>query len=83
MRSKSLFYTLMILSGIVVGTLVGSITSSVEYLSWLSYGINFGLTTPFQLDLGVLSLTLGFSINLTVSCIIFVIIAMLIAKKVR
>lgn len=83
MRSKFLFYTLMLLSGIVVGTLVGSITKSVEFLSWLSYGITFGLTTPFQLDLGVLSLTFGFSINLTVSCIIFIIIAMLIAKKVR
>lgn len=83
MHSKSLFYTLMLLSGIVVGTLVGNITKGIEFLSWLSYGIRFGLNTPVQLDLGVLELTFGASINLTVSCIIFIIIAMIIAKKVR
>lgn len=83
MHSKSLFYTLMLLSGIVVGTLVGNLTAGIEFLSWLSYGIRFGLKTPVQLDLGVLDLTFGMNINLTISCIIFVIIAMIIAKKVR
>lgn len=83
MHSKSLFYTLMLLSGIVVGTLVGSITSGISFLSWLSYGIRFGLESPIQLDLGVLDLTFGININLTISCIIFMIIAMLIARKVR
>lgn len=83
MRSKSLFYTLMLLSGIVVGTLVGNITRGIDFLYWLSYGITFGLTEPFQLDLGVLSVTFGASINLTISCIIFIVIAMIIAKKVR
>ena len=83
MKSKSLFYTLMILSGIVVGTLVGNITRGIEFLSWLSYGIRFGFDTPVQLSLGVLDLTFGLSINLTVSCIVFIIIAMYIAKKVR
>ncbi len=73
----------MLLSGIVVGTLVGNLTAGIEFLSWLSYGIRFGLKTPVQLDLGVLDLTFGMNINLTISCIIFVIIAMIIAKKVR
>ena len=83
MHSKSLFYTLMLLSGIVVGTLVGNLTSGIEFLSWLSYGIRFGLKNPVQLDLGVLDLTFGVNINLTISCIIFIIVAMIIAKKVR
>lgn len=83
MHSKSLFYTLMLLSGIVVGTLVGNLTAGIEFLSWLSYGIRFGLKTPVQLDLGVLDLTFGVNINLTISCIIFIIVAMIIAKKVR
>ena len=83
MHSKSLFYTLMLLSGIVVGTLVGNLTAGIEFLSWLSYGIRFGLKNPVQLDLGVLDLTFGVNINLTISCIIFIIVAMIIAKKVR
>ncbi len=83
MKSKSLFYTLMLFSGIVVGTLVGSVTKGIDFLSWLSYGINFGFREPVQLDLGVLNLTFGVNINLTISCVIFIILAMFIAKKVR
>ncbi len=82
MRSKSLFFILMLFSGIVIGTLVGNVTSGVKFLSWLSYGINFGLKAPLTLELGVLSLTFGISIKLTVSCIIFIIISMLIGRKV-
>ena len=82
MRSKTLFFTLMLFSGIVVGTLVGNVTRGVEFLSWLSYGIDFGMKAPVNLELGVLSLTFGFSINLTISCIIFIIIAMLVGRKV-
>ena len=82
MRSKTLFFILMLLSGIVIGTLVGNITADIEFLSWLSYGINFGLQTPVNLELGVLSLTFGISINLTISCVIFIIISMLLGRKV-
>lgn len=83
MHSKSLFYTIMLLSGVLVGTLVGNVTASVPYLGWLSYGIKFGLENPVNLNLGVLDLTFGISINLTVSCVIFIVLAMIVAKKVR
>lgn len=82
MRSKTLFFILMLLSGIVIGTLVGNVTSGVEFLSWLSYGIDFGTKAPVTLELGVLSFTFGISVKLTVSCIIFIIISMLVGRKV-
>ena len=82
MKSKKLFYTVAILSGIVIGTLVGNLTSDIDFLYWLSYGINFGLASPLQLNLGVLSLTFGFSVNLTISCIIFIVLSVIVGRKI-
>ncbi|MBR3993984.1 MAG: DUF4321 domain-containing protein [Clostridia bacterium] len=82
MKSKSLIYIIMLLSGIVVGTFIGELARGVRYLEWLSYGIKFGTNGPVSLNLGVLALDFGLSINLTISSIIFVLIALIIARKV-
>lgn len=82
MRSKSLIYLVLFLSGVVVGSLVGKITADISYLNWLSYGINFGTNSPISINLGVLSFDFGLSINLTVSCIIFIFLALIIGRKV-
>ncbi len=72
----------MFMSGIVIGTLVGEITKGISFLRWLSYGIVFGTDGPISLNLGVLNLDFGLSVNLTISCIIFIFIAMIIGRKV-
>lgn len=82
MRSKSLIYFIMMLAGIVVGSFVGEITQSISFLEWLSYGINFGTNGPLSLNIGVLVLDFGLSINLTISTIVFIFIALIIARKV-
>ena len=82
MRSKSLVYLILILSGVVVGTLVSSITAGIDFLKWLSFGISFGTNSPLSLNLGVLAIDFGISINLTVSCIICILIAFIVARKV-
>ncbi len=82
MNSKGFIYLIMFLSGIVVGTLVGEITKSISFLGWLSYGIIFETKSPISLNLGVLTLDFGLSINLTISCIIFIFIALIIGRKV-
>lgn len=82
MRNRSLFYTIVILSGVVIGTLVGNLTSGISALSWLSYGLVFGMAEPVRLELGVLSLTFGISINLTIACILCILLAVLIGRKV-
>lgn len=60
-------------AGIVFGSLVAHLSKSVEWLSWLSYGMEFGITSPFVLDLSVLTLTLGATFNLNIAIIIFVV----------
>ena len=56
---------IFILSGIVIGGLLGEFASNVDWLWWLSYGQEFGITTPLSLDLHVIKMTFSvvFKIN--------------------
>lgn len=47
-------------------------------LSWLNFGESFGLNDPLILNLGILVITFGLSIRITMASIIGVIIAILI-----
>lgn len=67
---------LMILAGIVVGGFIGSLFPS----TLLNYGQSFGLTSPLVLDLGVLCITFGLTINITIASIIGIAIAIVIYR---
>ena len=78
MRSKnSWVLLLMVLSGIVLGGFIGEAASGVPLLSWLNFGQSFGLNDPLVLNLGILVITFGLSIRITMASIIGVIIAIL------
>ena len=81
MKSKNGWVLLiMLLSGIVLGGFIGMLTENVSGLNWLNYGQGFGLETPIVLDLGLLVLTFGLSIKITMASIIGVAIALLIYR---
>ena len=42
---------LLILAGVMLGSLIGHLTSNIGALSWLDYGTSFGLKSPVTLDL--------------------------------
>ena len=69
---------LLLLSGIVLGGFIGEMTAKVPGLSWLNFGESFGLNDPLILNLGILVITFGLSIRITMASIIGVIIAILI-----
>ena len=69
---------LLMLSGIVLGGFIGSMTAGVPFLSWLNFGQSFGLDEPVVLNLGILVITFGLSIKITMASIIGVILALLI-----
>ncbi len=71
---------LMLLAGIVIGGFIGTLTKDVSALNWLSYGQSFGLNDPIVLDLGVLVLTFGLSINISIASIIGVVLAIIIYR---
>ena len=73
---------LFILAGLVIGGLIGHLAGNVSWLSWLSYGEEFGLESPIVLDLSVLTLTFGLTIRINIASIIGVIIAYVVYKKI-
>ena len=82
-RDKSFWILLIfILSGLVIGGLLGNLASNVNGLWWLSFGQEFGLESPFILDLSILSITFAFSIKINIASIIGMEIAIFIYRKV-
>ena len=81
MKSKSSWVLLLLLlSGIVLGGFIGEMTARVPGLSWLNFGESFGLNDPLVLNLGILVITFGLSIRITMASIIGVIVAILIYR---
>lgn len=71
---------LLLLTGIVLGGFIGMLSEGVSALSWLSYGQSFGLDKPIILNLGLLVITFGLSIKITIASIIGVVIAIIIYR---
>ena len=72
----------LICVGIVTGSMVAEMTSGIQALSWLSYGLDFGMKSPLVLDLNVLELTLGLSVRITIATIIFTVLSLLLGRLI-
>lgn len=79
-KSKWVFF-LVLFCGIVVGGFIGESLSGFQYLTWLDYGMDFGVNPPFGLDLKVITLTLGFTVKINLAGIIGMIISIIIYRK--
>ena len=71
---------LLLLAGIVLGGFIGMLADGVSSLNWLSYGQTFGLDDPVVLNLGLLVVTFGLTIKITIASIIGVIVAIFIYR---
>ena len=67
---------LLILAGIVIGGFIGNLLP----VEWLNYGQSFGLSSPIVLDLGILCITFGLSIKITVASILGIILSIIIYR---
>lgn len=75
-------FLIFMLSGLVIGGLLGEVAHRVDWLWWLSFGQNFGLTNPVTLDLSVLSITFACSFRINIASIIGMAIAIFWYRKV-
>lgn len=75
-------FWILLFSGIILGGLLGELATQVSFLSWMGYGQTFGLTTPVQLDLGIIQLSFGVMFKLNVASIIGVLIAIFVYRKI-
>lgn len=82
-RDKNIWILLIfVLSGLVIGGLLGQLASSVPWLWWLSFGQQFGLENPLVLDLSVLKITFGMMFKINIASIIGIGLAVFIYRKV-
>lgn len=82
-RDKSIWILILfILSGLVVGGLLGDIASKVDFLWWLGYGESFGLTSPLELDLSIIKITFALVFKINIASIIGMAISIFIYRKV-
>lgn len=82
-RDKNIWIlVLFILSGIVVGGLLGELAKSIDWLWWLSFGQEFGLENPIVLDLSVVKITFALMLRINISSILGMALAIFIYRKV-
>lgn len=71
---------LLILAGIVLGGFIGMLTEGSSAFGWLGYGQTFGLDAPIVLNLGLLVITFGLNIKITIASIVGVVLAIIIYR---
>lgn len=82
-REKNIWILLVfLLSGLVIGGLLGEIASKVDWLWWLSYGESFGISSPIELDLSVIKITFGLMFKINIASIIGMALAIFIYRKI-
>lgn len=78
---------LLILVGIVLGSFLGHITKDSAALSWINYGMDFSIGDAssgnvVSLNLGILVLSFGLRIRITIGSILGVLLAIFIYRKI-
>lgn len=73
---------IFILSGLVVGGLLGELARQVNWLWWLGYGQEFGLTSPVTLDINILKISFSVIFKINIASIIGMAISIFIYRKV-
>ncbi len=71
---------LLMLTGVVLGGFIGELTKGIAGLNWLSFGQSFGFAEPIVLNLGILVITFGLTIKITIASIVGVLLAIFIYR---
>ena len=82
-KEKNIWILLVfLLSGLVIGGLLGEVASKVDWLWWLGYGQSFGLSSPIELNLSVITITFGLMFKINIASIIGMALAIFIYRKI-
>ena len=80
MKNKFWLNIFLILIGVVIGTLIAHLTAGVNGLSWLAFGMDFGTEAPVTVDLGIMTVTFGIRIAITVATVVCTAVSLLVGK---
>jgi len=78
MKKNTWTCLLLLLAGLVLGGFIGTAFPN----TFLNYGQSFGLTSPIVLDLGILVLTFGLSIKITIASILGIVLGILVYRLI-
>lgn len=82
-KEKNMWILLIfILSGIVVGGLLGEFAKNVSWLWWLGYGEQFGISDPLILDLSIIKLSFSLMFKINIASIIGMVISVFAYRKI-
>ena len=73
---------IMLLAGIVLGGFMGQLANGISWLSWLNFGQSFGLDSPLVINFGILVITLGLTIKITMASITGIAITLIIYRMI-
>lgn len=73
---------IFLLSGLVIGGLIGELAGKTGGFWWLSYAMEFGLTQPLTLDLSILKLSFSLLFKINIASIVGMGIAIFIYRKI-
>ena len=73
---------IMLLTGIVLGGFMGQMAEGIPWLGWLNFGQSFGLYSPLVINFGILVITFGLTIKITMASIIGVAVALIIYRLI-
>ena len=76
MKRVNWILIVLVMIGFVIGRFIGTYFEG----SFLNYGQSFGLNNPLVLNFGILVITFGLTIRITMASIIGVIIAILVYR---
>ncbi len=82
MKKSRITFILILISGLVIGGLLGDTLGNIPMLSWLNYGKQIGLNPPLSLDLSFFTLQLGMTIKLNIAGIIGMLLSIIVYKKI-
>jgi len=80
---KNLLFFFYLIAGIIIGSLIAAVSLQASWLNWLSFGIEvgFGSPNPAVLDLAVLRIAFGISLDITVAHVICIGIAIFLYNR--
>jgi hypothetical protein len=72
---------LLMIAGMVICGLLGESLGQYPFWSWLSKGMEFGIPDPAVLDIGIASLTFGFTLQINVASVGGIALGILVYKR--
>ena len=79
---KTLLLIILLLLAVVLGMIIGNVCANNSGLSWLALSATFGLQ-PATVDLAVMQLTFGLTVNINVAQAILLLVAILVYCCIR